>query len=401
MEAHLRKIGKRYHAEFTYLGKKYTQSLATESKQDADRKLGPIKDILYRLENQLATLPEGADVKAFIVSGGKATTQAKAAPTLSISRLIELFIPTDHGIGKNSLRTKKIHLDHVGRILGAPTSVNSITLPMVQSYADTRKGEKHGTRPIKADTIRKELRTFRQACVWASDHGHADAPKWPLKLIKLPVDESREDFRTIAQIRVILVRGAVSAEREREYWACVYLTWDQVKDVVEYVRVNATEPWVYPMFAFVAFTGCRRAEMLRSLREDWDMERGIVSIRETKRKKKMFTKREIPIHARLLPVMRDWFAEHPSDHHAISRNTKAVDEDRADWHFEHTLAGHPDWCKLPGFHTFRHSLASIMALKGLDQRSINETLGHITEEMATRYRHLPPEVKTHAIHSLD
>jgi integrase len=50
-----------------------------------------------------------------------------------------------------------------------------------------------------------------------------------------------------------------------------------------------------------------------------------------------------------------------------------------------------------GFHTFRHSFASNLAGAGVDQRIIDERMGHITEEMLRRCRHLVPDVLRGAI----
>jgi site-specific recombinase XerD len=52
---------------------------------------------------------------------------------------------------------------------------------------------------------------------------------------------------------------------------------------------------------------------------------------------------------------------------------------------------------LRGWHVLRHSFASNAAMKGVDQRVINSWLGHQTEEMVQRYRHLFPDQERHAI----
>jgi integrase len=36
------------------------------------------------------------------------------------------------------------------------------------------------------------------------------------------------------------------------------------------------------MFAFAAFTGARRGEIIRSEKDDWDFEAGIVALRQKK-----------------------------------------------------------------------------------------------------------------------
>jgi hypothetical protein len=45
------------------------------------------------------------------------------------------------------------------------------------------------------------------------------------------------------------------------------------------------------------------------------------------------------------------------------------------------------WKVLRGYHVFRHSLASNLAREGIDQRTIDDLVGHQTEEMRKRYRH--------------
>ena len=59
-----------------------------------------------------------------------------------------------------------------------------------------------------------------------------------------------------------------------------------------------------------------------------------------------------------------------------------------------------EWNKLKGWHTLRHSFISNLACEGVDQRLIDEFVGHTTEEMRRRYRHLFPDVKSAAIASV-
>jgi integrase len=50
-----------------------------------------------------------------------------------------------------------------------------------------------------------------------------------------------------------------------------------------------------------------------------------------------------------------------------------------------------------GFHVFRHSFASNLAAAGARQEVIDEMMGHQTEEMRRRYRHLFPQEKVDAL----
>ena len=52
---------------------------------------------------------------------------------------------------------------------------------------------------------------------------------------------------------------------------------------------------------------------------------------------------------------------------------------------------------VPGWHTLRHSFASICASRGIDQRLINAWMGHQTEEQQKRYQHLFPQQQRQAI----
>jgi integrase len=74
----------------------------------------------------------------------------------------------------------------------------------------------------------------------------------------------------------------------------------------------------------------------------------------------------------------------------------AVTRDEAHDHFKRTLAG-SKWAVLRGFHVLRHSFISCLAAAGVDQRIIDEFVGHQTDEQRRRYRHLVPDVKQKAI----
>jgi integrase len=68
-------------------------------------------------------------------------------------------------------------------------------------------------------------------------------------------------------------------------------------------------------------------------------------------------------------------------------------------HFKRTLGG-SKWAVIPGFHTFRHSFASILASEGVDETTIDRWMGHQTQEQRDRYRHLFPRNRKRAIELL-
>src|SRR5262249_11290984 len=67
--------------------------------------------------------------------------------------------------------------------------------------------------------------------------------------------------------------------------------------------------FVYPMFVFVAHTGARRSEMMRSRVEDFDFDAKRVSIREKKKDRTVKeTRRDVEITPLLARVMKAWLA---------------------------------------------------------------------------------------------
>ena len=74
-------------------------------------------------------------------------------------------------------------------------------------------------------------------------------------------------------------------------------------------------------------------------------------------------------------------------------------EDEARHHLKRTLAG-SEWEVVRGYHIFRHSFISACASRGVDQRLIDEWVGHQSEEQRRRYRHLYPRCQAEAIKSV-
>lgn len=77
----------------------------------------------------------------------------------------------------------------------------------------------------------------------------------------------------------------------------------------------------------------------------------------------------------------------------------ALNLDTARYWFNKVLTG-SKWSKLRGFHVLRHSFASNLAAGGVDQRIIDEWMGHQTDEMRRRYRHLFPDQQREALESV-
>ena len=182
----------------------------------------------------------------------------------------------------------------------------------------------------------------------------------------------------------------------------------EIEAVLEHVRLHAAYPFLYPMFVFAAHTGARRSEMIRSLIDDIDLVRKTAVIREKKRVPGKCTTRSVPLSPLLIDVLQDWLARHPGGPWTFChgqevlllrndrRDNTALTEDDVHDGFKRVLSG-SKWSKLRGWHVFRHSFCSNAAAAGIDQRIINAWVGHQTEEMVRRYRHLIPNQQQEAI----
>ena len=162
------------------------------------------------------------------------------------------------------------------------------------------------------------------------------------------------------------------------------------------------------MFVFVCHTGARRSEMLRSQIDDFDFRTRTVQIREKKKSRsKAMTFRHLLMTGLLHNTMSEWFKIHPGGQFTICPGLTTMRGKKRDTlglltrsevrdHFRRTLDG-SRWEKIKGFHVFRHSFAFNLAAAGVDQRIIDEWMGHQTEEMRKRYRHLFPDQQREAI----
>jgi integrase len=168
---------------------------------------------------------------------------------------------------------------------------------------------------------------------------------------------------------------------------------------------------------------------------DLDLTAGTVLIRETKRRRNFQeSTRRVPLSPRLRDALAEWVGRHPggpflfTHEGAIARSkkrsvttghrgekTRPTSEKKrraavvertppppgqltvleVHDHFCRTLEK-TKWAKVR-LHALRHSFISNCAAAGVDQRIIDGWVGHTSEEMRRRYRHLIPSVEQVAI----
>ena len=393
---------------FRHAGKQYNKTLTMESERSAERQSAVIEETLQDLERGKLAIPEDADVLTFIISGGKVATkpkpvvsnpfQTETAPA-TIGAIFEIYSATLTPGSKesNSIETEAVHARHFKRVLGTDLPFASLGVDTLQRYADKRAKE-----GVVRDTIKKELATLRVVWTWSAKRKHvATAPLWKMADLTLPKSHEKPPFQTWDQITRKIERGGLKPVAIDAFWESLWLDQSQTVECLAWVREHVRQPFLHPMFAFAAFTGARRGEIIRSERDDWDFDAGLVTIRQKKAdKSRSFTRRNVPIRSDLAQTMKAWFANHPGGQWTIATDDGSPIGGRmATKYFRGAVKG-GKWAVLHGWHTFRHSLASNMASAGVDQRVINEILGHSTEEMERRYRHLLPQKQEQALHAL-
>jgi integrase len=249
--------------------------------------------------------------------------------------------------------------------------------------------------------LRKEIGTFSSIWNrWALPRGIVQAPA-PTKGLIYKKSKARPPFQTWQQIERQVERGGLTEEQKETLWECMFLTLGEIDELLAFVRKEATRPLVHAMFVFAAHTGARRSEMLRSQIEDFDFVSGMVTIREKKRDRgKECTFRHVPMTPMLRQTMTEWFAIHPGGQLTVCEEPNVpMEPGSAHHHFRWTLDG-SKWEPVHGWHTLRHSFCSNCAMKGLDQRIIDSWMGHQTEDMRRRYRHLFPDHQQHAMNQV-
>ncbi len=392
-----------YHINFRLNGRRFRRSLRTANDRSAQASMARLEDNLTRVELGTLELPDDVDVAAFLLSDGRTRKKAKRLGPRTLGELLKAFLAQlpDHSIEQSTRQSFEIHIRHLRRILGNAVTLGELRLADLQRYVNRRAGERGiRGRTLSPATIKKEIVTLNTVWRWGISNDFVDRPL-PKGGLRMPRGVEKPHFQTWEEIERKIARGGLTETQQQDLWDCLFLARGEITELLEYVHDAARQPFIYPMFVFAAHTGARRSEILRSRIEDIDLEARFVTIREKKRVHGKATVRTVPLSSRMHAVLTDWFAEHPggqatfcSDLHIRrSRKTRGhfqqLTRDECHDHFQRTLAG-SKWQVLHGWHIFRHSFISNCASRRVDQRVIDAWVGHQTEEMRRRYRHLFP-----------
>ena len=213
----------------------------------------------------------------------------------------------------------------------------------------------------------------------------------------------RHRFMIWEQIEAQIARGGISKADTAELWDSLFLREIEIGQFLEHARAASENlpscRYIHPALSFCAYTGARRSEMFRCQIDDITDK---VLIREKKRSRhRRITYREVPLHRELKLTIDEWLARHPGGQYLFCKNNGNPLEDRTSRYAFGNVTNGSRWEMLRGYHVLRHSFASNLARHGVEQYKIDQFMGHQTDEMRERYRHLFPEDAEVAIGKLD
>ena len=426
--------GTSYRVLFQYDGKRFNLPVGQVSRNDAELVMTQVDLILGRIKAGLLKVPGDVDIVEVVRYGGvipaKAAPKLQAKVKLTLARLHSEYVAAHkNSLAANTLGEIETHFKHLKETFGESFVVEILELGDLQRHVKRRELMKNSRgKTISAVTVQKDLVSFRIAWRWAVE-GKLLTGNFPrMKSVRFKPTEDKLPFMTYAEVERQLAQGG-DAEK---LWECLYLDPSELNELLEHIRSRIEAPeWLYPMVCLAAFTGVRRSELTRAEVADLDLGLLVITVREKKRKKGTSTTRRVPIAKPLEPILQDWLAKRPSGvpflfaefgtrlrsrtrgkttgnktgEHGRGSNvivrdaptTSGVTPDAASHHLDRVLAASEKWKHLKGWHILRHSFISACANKGVDQRVIDEVVGHQSEEQRKRYRHLYPKVMKEAI----
>jgi len=402
--ANLGKKGDVYLARFRYQGKEYKKSLKTTSLADARAAMHAIEQTIHRLLTGMIQASPGIDPGDFILSGGtlkQAPVRKTDVPT--VAALIEDYLAHQSHVSPSYLYTQTVHLRNFRKKMGERVRQPADRLGHrdLDQYLQARLKER------TADTVGKERFTLVKLFEWAVANGHlTTSPAVNLPTIK--GNSNKKPFRTVAEIEAILARGGLGDEESASFWDSLYLLPSEIGELLTLVKSMSAKEYAHLLHAIPAYTGLRRGEILRLCWSDVEFDHDSVVARSKKQsRQEAETARRIDLHPELKALLLAWKEKNPRGQFVIgdADSVGPLDVQTATRNFCQPLRG-TSWCLdskrrwfKVGFHTYRHSFASNLAARGIDQRIIDEWMGHQTEAMRKRYRHLFPKDRRSAIES--
>jgi len=409
--ANLGKKDGMFVVRFRYQGKEFKKSLKTRSEDAAKAALHVVELTIHRLHTGQAQIGEGIDPGDFIVSGGT-WVAPRPSPALLPSfpttrQLIERYLSAKQGqVSENYLNSQRTHLGHLSKFLGqsADEPCNKVNRTTLENFLRDRKKIRDG------ETVNREQVTLKSFYDWIALQD--DISSFPFPAEKLPRfkgSRDRDPFKTFDEIEATIARGGFEERQVLEQWESLYLDPSRIALLLTLVQQRAPGGMSFLLHAIPAYTGMRRGEIIRLSWADVDLAHDYIIARSRKQSRsQQVVIRRIDLHPELKSHLVKWKHARPKGQQLFNsvKGDESLNVDQANALFWQPMRG-TNWCldskrnwfKI-GFHTYRHSFASNLAAANVDQRMIDEFMGHTTEAMRKRYRHLYPSKRREAIETL-
>ena len=397
-----------YYLEFRYRGSHYHRSLQTDSPAEARQFKAVVERTLTLLKEGVLHLPDQVttnDLWQFLRSGGRRSQLPQVLISPPLGDICDEYLASfNHGTKEDStLDTEQKHLNHFQRIFGRGTPIASLGGAELDRYIKTRQQDKSiRGRNVSPVTINKELQTFRQLWEFASKQGVTTGDN-PVTRVRKPRHSQKPPFMSWDQIEARIQRGGLTETEIAELWDCLFLCEIEISQFLRHLETAGQQvprfPFIHAALALCAYTGARRSEMFRCQIDDLDDK---VLIREKKRSRdRRITFRDVLMHPSLKSVIDKWLRIHPGGQFLFCKNMSQPLDDKTSREAFAAVTKKNRWSMLRSYHVLRHSFASNLARHGVDQYKIDQFMGHQTDEMRQRYRHLFPEDGEAAIRVLN
>ncbi|HWE36428.1 MAG TPA: hypothetical protein VG406_07635 [Isosphaeraceae bacterium] len=209
-------------------GIQHNKRLKLGNQREAARLAAQVEQTHVDLELGRLTLPEGADVLAFVVSGGKVVERPEPVSTafpgaaspkgpVTIGDLFEAYrADPPPNLQESTRKMTEIHFRRILEVCPKAT-VPEFDKAAVQSYVRERAKAKYRGKPIHRDTIAKELKTLRRA--WVAERC-PDVPPAPFTLRELtfPKAVQKPAFMTWSEIEREIGRGGLKEREIEDLW---------------------------------------------------------------------------------------------------------------------------------------------------------------------------------------
>jgi integrase len=433
--------GKSYACVFCWHGKRQWFTIGKVTEEEAKAKASQVEYLLMRLKQRLIDLPPGIDIIEFVQHVGKLPAGHQDLPgkfqALTLLGFRDRYLSTHReSLEDRTVNGIELHFTHLCQALSDKFPIRELKLADLQGYVDRRaKAKGTGGKRLSPATIRKEIVSLRTAWNWGARMGLVSG-RFPYEGLRYPKSDEKPPFQTRAEIERQVLAGGLKPAQVKDLWEALYLQSHEIAELLAHAKGHATHPWVYPLIAMAAHTGARRSELIRMGVGDVNLDGGIVMVRERKRVKGKRSTHRAPLTPLLRTALQEWLAVHPGRPalfcHAAevkrSRKRSRTTGHRSGEHRAATLRGRLETVRLRsdaptqgpltpkechdhfkrrlrgsagqvvrGLHVLRHSFISCLAAAGIDQRIIDDIVGHQSEEMRRRYRHLTPALKSQAV----